>query len=288
VRVAAIDVGTNTVRLLVSEDGRDVRRSMEITRLGQGVDAARRLRADAIARTAQAVETFAARARELGAERVRVAGTSALRDAANTAQFVHAVGDIEILSGADEGRLSFLGATTSLDGGPFVVCDIGGGSTELVREGAAMSVDVGSVRIRERCLVSDPPSPEEIERARSTIRAALAPVDIVTGRETLVGVAGTVTQLAALVLGLQEYDPVRTHHSVLRSATVREWTHRLLQLPVAGVRALPAMHPGRADVMASGVVVLDEVMSRWGFAAVLVSERDILDGLVLDIVRPIA
>lgn len=300
-RLGAVDVGTNTVRVIVADVDprsglRDEHRDLEITRLGRGVDLGRQLSADAIERTAGVVERFVRDALERGAETVRVAGTSALRDAHNSAVFegaiMRATGlELEILEGEDEGRLAFLGATHELDEGPVLVCDIGGGSTEFVRGVRWMesvwSADVGSVRLRERYMTSDPPTAGEISGARTLVEHELLQVERdvgLVGDETLVGVAGTVTTLAALVLGLDRYDPALVHGSRLTRGAVRAKTDELLSMPVDRVRGLPCMHPARADVIASGALVLREVMDRWAFPEVLVSEHDILDGLLLEAV----
>lgn len=301
-RCAAIDVGTNTVRLLVADvdaAGLDrVDAALEVTRLGQGVDAARRLDPDAVARTVAVVVDFARRARDAGAERIRVAGTSALRDAADAAGFAERVRSsagvtLEVISGEQEGRLAFQGATYGLREAPSIVCDIGGGSTEFVRgtSGAegVWSAEVGSVRVRERYLRSDPPTRGEIAGARSVVAAELVRVERavgLVGDERLIGVGGTVTALAALVLGLERYDRAAVHDSRLTAADVEAWTDRLCAMPVAEVRALPSMHPGRADVICAGALILSEVLRRWGSAEVLVRESDILDGLILDTAGP--
>lgn len=295
-RAAAIDIGTNTVRLLVADlygvTVDHVLRDLEITRLGKGVDASGHLDPDARARTLDAVGRFADRARETGAEVLRVAGTSVLRDAADREGFAREVwgatgAELEILDGTDEGRLAFVGATHDVSGGPFLVVDIGGGSTELVRGDrepeAVRSVDVGSVRIRERCLLSDPPSTEEIADAARVIDEALTDADgVVEGDETTIAVAGTATTLAALHLGLDRYDPDAVHGTQIPARAVDDWKQILL-LESAGEirRRWPIVQQGREDVIGAGVLVLTRVLERWGLASVRISERDILDGLVL-------
>jgi exopolyphosphatase / guanosine-5'-triphosphate,3'-diphosphate pyrophosphatase len=293
VRVAAIDVGTNTVRLLVADvrDGevQPVERGRAITRLGQGVDAGRRLVPEAVVRTVDVIEDFARRAQESGAEAVRIAGTSALRDAADRDAFAALVlersgSPLEVLPGAEEGRISHLGATLELDDGEYVVCDIGGGSTEVSMRDASVSLDIGSVRLKERCLHTDPPSPDQIDAARSVVDDALGAVGFdVSG--TLVGVAGTITTLAAVILGLRTYDHDRVHRSRLSRARVVEWSERLLGMAAADIMALGPVERGRADVLGGGSLILRAVMERWGLDEVLVSERDILDGLVLDLAQ---
>jgi exopolyphosphatase/guanosine-5'-triphosphate,3'-diphosphate pyrophosphatase len=296
VRVAAIDVGTNTVRLLVADvDGRRVSavdRGRRITRLGQGVDAERCFAADAVERTVDAIGGFAVRAREAGATPIRLAGTSAVRDAKDRQAFVALVRErcsleMEVLTGRDEGRVSYLGATFELPDGDYVVCDIGGGSTELSTSSANISLDVGSVRLKERCLHGDPPSDTEIDAARSVIDAALDDVTFAV-RGTLVGVAGTITTLTAVILGLVEYDHDRVHRSVVSRDDVDMWSTRLLAMTAEAIVAMGPVERGRADVIGAGSLILSRVMERFAFSEVLVSERDILDGLVLDLVQKLA
>jgi exopolyphosphatase / guanosine-5'-triphosphate,3'-diphosphate pyrophosphatase len=309
VRAAAIDCGTNSLRLLVADlDPRartlaDVDRRMEIVRLGQGVDATGRLAPDALARTLRALADYARIVAAAGATTVRMVATSATRDAANAADFVAGVHDVlgiapEVLSGDEEARLSFTGATMELAAGPglarppYLVADIGGGSTEFVlgdpgRVTAAVSVDIGCVRMTERHLHGDPPSAAEAAAARADIGAALdvvaAKIPVADAR-TLVGLAGSVTTVAALALGLDGYDPARIHHARIGASQVREQMARLLSLPQAARARLPVMHPGRVDVIAGGAMVLSAIMDRFGFGAVLVSEHDILDGIAWSLV----
>jgi exopolyphosphatase / guanosine-5'-triphosphate,3'-diphosphate pyrophosphatase len=289
VRVAAVDVGTNTVRLLVADvDGPDVRpveRGREITRLGQGIDASRRFAPEAVDRTIAVVEAFVEHARRAGAERVRIAGTSAVRDAGDRDAFLTHVHErtgleMDVLTGDDEGRLSYLGATFELDAGAYVVCDIGGGSTELSTSETSVSLDVGSVRLKERCLHTDPPTPSEIDHARTVIDDALDGVAL-PGDLRLIGVAGTITTLASVVLGLRAYDHDVVHRSMLGAADVAAWSDRLLSMTADDIVALGPVERGRADVIGGGSLILRRVMERWSFVSVLVSERDILDGLVL-------
>jgi exopolyphosphatase/guanosine-5'-triphosphate,3'-diphosphate pyrophosphatase len=300
-RVAAIDCGTNSLRLLVADVDSaagtltDVDRRLEIVRLGQGVDATGRLTPGALARTLRVLHDYAGIIERAGASAVRMAATSATRDAANAGEFVAGVRGVlgvepEVLSGEEEARLSFTGATAELAGralGPYLVTDIGGGSTEFVLGGpgavtAAVSVNIGCVRMTERHLRHDPPSPGEIAAARADIDAAL---DVVAGKipvaqaRTLVGLAGSVTTVAALVLGLDRYQPERIHHSRVSAAAVREVATSLLAQTRAERERLAVMHPGRVDVIGGGALVLTQVMERFGFGEVLVSEHDILDGL---------
>jgi exopolyphosphatase/guanosine-5'-triphosphate,3'-diphosphate pyrophosphatase len=296
-RVAAIDCGTNSIRLLVADvDGdtlTDVVRRMEIVRLGQGVDRTGRLAPEAIERTRAALAGYAAELRELGAERVRMVATSASRDAENAAGFRATVLDTlgvlpDVITGDEEARLSFTGAVRGLAGAvpPYLVADIGGGSTELVlgttTVDAARSVDVGCVRMTERHLHGDPPTAGEIAAAEKDIVEAVnlarqtVPVD---RARTFVGLAGSVTTVAALALGLTEYDPEAIHHSRISYEQVADVTKSLLTATRAERAALPVMHPGRVDVIGAGALVLRVLMEQVGAAEVVASEHDILDGI---------
>jgi exopolyphosphatase/guanosine-5'-triphosphate,3'-diphosphate pyrophosphatase len=297
VRVAAIDCGTNSLRLLVADvtAGRlaDVTRRLEIVRLGQGVDSTGRIAPAALARTLRVLAEYRKVIDAASVSAVRMVATSATRDAANADEFVAGVVGVlgiepEVLTGEEEARLSFTGATAELAGsGPYLVADIGGGSTELVvgdaaAVTAAASVDIGCVRLTERHLHGDPPTPAEVAAARADIRAALetaaATVPVAAAR-TLVGLAGSVTTVAALALGLASYDPARIHHARVSAQAVHEQTARLLALTRAARAGLAVMHPGRADVIGGGALVLSEIMRRFAFGEVLVSEHDILDGI---------
>jgi exopolyphosphatase/guanosine-5'-triphosphate,3'-diphosphate pyrophosphatase len=315
-RVAAIDCGTNSIRLLVADttrrdDGsfvlRDVHREMRIVRLGEGVDATGRLSVAALMRTRDALADYALTVRRKGAERVRMVATSATRDASNRADFFTMTRDVlgteaEVISGDEEARLSFTGAVGDLDpaDGPFVVADIGGGSTELVlgtwdgavaEVKAARSVDIGCVRITERCLGTDPPTAEEIaaagELAARTLAEAFAVVPVADAR-TWIGVAGTITTLGAVGLGLPEYDSARTHLSRLSLDELRRTTERLLASSHAERAANPVIHPGRVDVIGGGaliaLVLAEELHARASISELLVSEHDILDGIALTLV----
>ena len=307
VRVAAIDCGTNSVRLLVAdvpESGdralTDLTRRMEIVRLGEGVDRTGRLAAAAIDRTRVALADYAGEIRRLGAERVRMVATSASRDAANADEFTSMVHDTlgvapEVVSGDEEARLSYAGAVRGLPAGarlPYLVVDIGGGSTEFVRGGPAMglravSVDIGCVRMTERHLAGDPPTPAQVVAAEADIGAAveyaLAAVD---GRAagTLVGLAGSVTTVAGIALGLPAYRPDQIHHARISYDEVAKVTADLLGMPRERRLALPVMHPGRADVIGAGALVLRIVMTVAGADEVIASEHDILDGIAWSLV----
>ena len=296
-RTAAIDVGTNSVRLYVAEVGRDgvnpVERDLIITRLGEGVDAARTLGEEPLRRTVAAIASYHDRALASGAQHVRIAATSAVRDAANREAFLAAVREAtgvvpEVLSGEQEARTSFRGATSELHaGGPFLVLDVGGGSTEFVAGDRAVeawtSVDIGSVRLTERHVRTDPPSPSELEAVKADADAAVHEAKAVVGssQATLVGLAGTVTTIAAVALGLDGYDRDRIHHATLEFGDVRRVSEMLASIPVEQRRRLPAMPPGREDVIVAGAVIVVQVMDGFAFAELLVSEADILDGLVL-------
>lgn len=314
-RLAAIDCGTNSIRLLVADvtrydDGttnlRDVHREMRIVRLGQGVDATGRLHQDALARTRDALADYTSLCRRKGAERVRMVATSATRDAANRDEFFDMTRAVlgveaEVISGDEEARLSFTGAVGDLDpeDGPFVVTDIGGGSTEVVVgtwDGVradvvgARSVDIGCVRITERCLRSDPPTDAEIaagrEFAREVLGQAFATVPV-DKANTWVGVAGTITTLSAVSQDLPGYDPDAIHLSRLSDDEVDRTAARLLGATREQRAALGPMHPGRVDVIGGGALITQvlaaEFASAAGISELLVSEHDILDGIVLSL-----
>ncbi|BCB81545.1 hydrolase [Phytohabitans flavus] len=265
---------------------------MEIVRLGQGVDRTGRLAPEAIERTRVALGSYAAEVRSLGAERVRMCATSATRDAANAGDFRAMVVDTlgvepEVVTGDEEARLSFTGAVRGLTAEPpYLVVDVGGGSTEFVVgtstvEGA-ISVDIGCVRMTERYLHSDPPTPAEIAAATEDITATVdRALSAVPGREanTLVGLAGSVTTVAAIALGLPKYQPERTHHARISYDEVAKVTSDLLAMPTARRLEIPVMHPGRADVIGAGALVLRVIMERAAMPAVVASEHDILDGI---------
>ncbi|MBX6389113.1 MAG: Ppx/GppA family phosphatase [Frankia sp.] len=306
-RVAAIDCGTNSIRLLVADvDRRDgaglaeLTRRMEIVRLGAGVDRTGELAADALARTFAALRDYKAEIDRLGAERVRMVATSATRDARNRDELVAGVREIlgvdpEVISGDEEAALSYAGAAAELADAatPILLADIGGGSTELVlgdRTGvlAARSVNVGCVRMAERHIRSDPPAPDEIAAIVADVHAAidLAEQTVPLRRAaTLVGVAGTVTTVAALAAGLPEYDPAKIHLLVTPAEEVAAVTGMLTVMTHDERAALPVMHPGRVDVIAAGALVLRTLVERAGVPAVVASERDILDGIALSLAR---
>ncbi|GAA1134607.1 MULTISPECIES: Ppx/GppA phosphatase family protein [Streptomyces violaceusniger group] len=312
-RVAAVDCGTNSIRLLVADADPatgeliELDRRMKIVRLGQGVDRTGRLAPGALERTFAACREYAEVVRELGAERVRFVATSASRDAENREEFVRGVVEIlgvepEVITGDQEAEFSFTGATKELTGhdhvaGPYLVVDIGGGSTEFVEGGdrvrAARSVDIGCVRLTERHLVvdgriTDPPTEDQIAAIRADVERALdlAERTVPLSRacrpadgHALVGLAGSVTTVAGIALGLKEYDSSAIHHSRITLGQVREITGRLLRSSHAERAEIPVMHPGRVDVIGAGALILLSIMERTGAEEVVVSEHDILDGL---------
>lgn len=316
VRVGAVDCGTNSIRLLVAEGVpgeaglTDVVREMRIIRLGEGVDATGRLSTEAIARCRTALTDYTATMAEHGVQSVRMVATSATRDAANKDEFFGMTAEVlgkhfpgaqaEVISGQTEAELTFAGGVSDLrpEDGPFVVTDLGGGSTEIVvgelARGevqllGARSLDIGCVRITERVLHSDPPTVDEVAEARAVVSAALAEAgDVPVGRAARwVGVAGTFTTMSALAQNLGEHDPVRIHGSVITLERMREVCDRLLAATVSERRGLGAMHPGRADVIGGGAIVVqalcDVMAERTGLSELTVSEKDILDGIAMSV-----
>lgn len=299
-RVAAIDVGTNSTRLLVADEQhsgfRPLERRMMITRLGQGVDSRRVLAPEALQRTLSVIADYAAICGEYGVERLRVTGTSAVRDAHNRAEFFEGVRTLtgqepEVLSGDEEASATFLGACAELDQTePKLVVDIGGGSTEFIVGTDAperlVSIDIGCVRMLEKFLHSDPPTAEELAEMRAFVDAELARVKEILEPPRgfrLIGVAGTVTQLATLKAGIPVYDPDVTHHAVLSHGDVRRLARRLTSLPFAQRQRVKALEAGRVDVIVPGAHILLYIMEAFDAPEVLVSEKDILDGLVLQL-----
>jgi exopolyphosphatase/guanosine-5'-triphosphate,3'-diphosphate pyrophosphatase len=299
-RLAALDVGTNSTRLLVADvdGGRVVAehvREMIITRLGKGVDRTGRFDPAALRRTLDVLAGYEATCRRLGVSRRRVVATSATRDAANRQEFLDGVRallgvDAEVLSGEEEAATAFRGATHDLPGEERTLAvDIGGGSTELIlgRRGepeAMVSLDLGCVRLHERHLHSDPPTAAEVAALRADAAARLATV---TGTldpasaERVVGVAGTITTVTAIGLGLDSYDPRRIHHSALSAAEIAAVAEKLAAMTVTERAALPVMAKGREDVIAAGALLLDQLVRTFGFPRVIASETDILDGVLL-------
>ncbi|GAC1362404.1 MAG: Ppx/GppA phosphatase family protein [Actinomycetota bacterium] len=344
-RLAAIDVGTNTTRLLAVEVAppgplggapgcggpvrlTELERQLMFTRLGQGIDASGSLLAASIERTVGAIRAFAQRCAELEVARIRIAGTSAVREATNRADLLTAVRDsvglpLEVVPGEQEAALSFAGATADLGAGHYLVLDIGGGSTELAlgttlagrspagsgaggspagsgagapagRRGpmltASASLRLGVVRLTERHMAADPATPGELAALEADVdralEADLAPESFSqAGSATLVGVAGTVTSLAAISLGLVEYHPKRVHGTWLSRAEVERLYRELATMALAERERLAPLPPGRADVIVAGCGILSRVLARWSFGGLRVSERDILDGLVQSLVE---
>jgi exopolyphosphatase/guanosine-5'-triphosphate,3'-diphosphate pyrophosphatase len=307
-RVAAIDCGTNSIRLLVADVDpvagvlTDVLRRMEIVRLGQGVDRTGRLAPEAIERTRVALAGYADECRRLGVERLRMVATSATRDAANREEFRAMVlatlgAEPEVISGREEAELSFAGAVRDLvgvpgAGPPHLVVDIGGGSTELVLGDAsveaAYSMDVGCVRLTERHLRDDPPTAAQVAAAEADVRDAVkqARAEVPLERaETFVGLAGSVTTVAGIALGLPAYDADRIHHSRIPAADVHAVAERLLRSTAEQRAAEPVMHPGRVDVIGAGALILGVLVDEVGAAEVVVSEHDILDGIAWSVVE---
>jgi exopolyphosphatase/guanosine-5'-triphosphate,3'-diphosphate pyrophosphatase len=293
VNVAAIDIGTNSVRLLIADEaGREIERPMRITRLGQGVDVTGALAPDAIARTVAVLAEYRTAMDRASVTRVRATATSAARDAANSQQFFDAAEKVlgvrpELLSGDEEARLSFRGATHGLPTAqaPFLIIDLGGGSTEFVLGTSApealLSTQMGCVRMTERHLKADPPREEQLAACFSDVRRELtrvrAVMDVSRAR-TVVGLAGTVTALSAMQLGLTRYDARQTHHSRLTRPQVETLFSRLSTATVVERRAMLA-EPGRAEVIVGGAAVLLTILRELSLEELLVSERDILDGL---------
>ncbi|MYH71156.1 MAG: Ppx/GppA family phosphatase [Acidimicrobiia bacterium] len=297
--VAAIDCGTNSTRLLVSRGGAEtLDRLMTITRLGEGVDESGRLAAGAIERTLDCLRRYREVMNRHGVEAVRITATSAARDAANRDELFDVAEAVvgtrpELLSGLDEGKLSFRGATADLnpDLGPFLVVDLGGGSTELcvgtTACEAAMSLDVGCVRLTEKYLHSDPPLPEELHACISVTGAHLDDVDreMPAARQarTFVGLAGTISTAAAVEQGLHDYDRDKIHHFELTKAAAED-VFRTLATESRADRAFnPGLEAGRVDVIVGGMAILVKIMRHFGFESCLVSESDILDGMVLSL-----
>lgn len=309
-RLAAIDCGTNSIRLLISEVGadgalRDVHREMRIVRLGQGVDATGTLDPEAIERTRLALHDYVERMELEGVSAVRMVATSATRDAGNREDFFAMTRELlgrvsqgavaEVISGEEEAGLSFAGAVADLSDqpGPVCVIDLGGGSTEFVvgdagEVAASCSTQMGCVRLTERIMRSDPPTPTEVDIARDYIRERLAEVRAavpLSGVRTVVGCAGTFTTLSALAQGLETYDAAAIHGSQLNFSALRLITSALIEEPSAGRAAHPAILPGRADVIGSGCVIVEEIMELaeecTRARSFVISEKDILDGIVV-------
>lgn len=298
-RLAAIDIGTNTTRLLIAEaqgsSYRALDRRQTFTRLGEGVDTSRNLAPPAIKRTLAAIAEYCSVCGEFGVEMLSVAGTSAVRDARNAREFLSAAARLSgaeavALSGEEEARLSFLGATAELADRECLVFDIGGGSTEFVAGrppvhiAGRISLDIGAVRLTERYLPSDPPATEEMLTLEAAIDSQLAraaeQLEVSEGA-TLIGLGGTVTTLAALSRGLDRYESELVDGSVVRRESMDALYRSLARMPVAGRIRMPVLPEGRADVIVAGAAILSRILAGWSFPELMVSEKDILDGLIL-------
>lgn len=302
-RVAAIDCGTNSIRLLIAEPDssgglRDVVRTMRIVRLGEGVDRTGEFQSDALDRTFAACDEYRVMVDEAGATVTRFVATSASRDVRNRQTFITGVAERlgvqpEVISGTEEARLSFFGALSALTPempGPYLVVDIGGGSTEFVlgtsEPEQSRSVDIGCVRMTERYALGDPPSTDQVAAVRADVRSALRDVEKqvdLDRAKTLIGLAGTVTTMAAMALDLSAYDPDVLHGATMTRADVERIADRLITMPRAERAALGFMHPGRVDVISGGALILSEICRRVAVSQVLVSEHDILDGIALEL-----
>jgi len=302
-RVAAIDCGTNSIRLLIADitNGKfqEVLRTMEIVRLGQGVDENKSFHPDAIVRTLTAVKSFRDLIASKGVEKIRFCATSATRDAANRDLFIDGVREIlgvqvEVIPGEEEARLSFLGATKELDQNqsPFLVVDIGGGSTEFVlgseKVDLAKSVNIGCVRMSERHLTSQPPTMDQIARAIVDIDLAItqaASVVSITTAKSLIAVAGTATTVAAAALELSEYDRYAIHLSRISAEKVHKVAQMFQSMSKDEIASLGYMHPGRVDVITAGSLVLSRIMAATGASEFVASESDILDGIAWSLIN---
>lgn len=298
-RVAAIDCGTNSIRLLIADvvEGQlgEVDRRMTIVRLGQGVDATGAFAPEALARVFTAAEDFAAVVESKAVSRIRFVATSAARDVSNRDAFLDGIEQRlgvrpEIISGEEEAELSFRGATSSLDlPAPYLVADIGGGSTELVLGDAtgvraAQSLDIGSVRLTERHVTTDPTSAAELAAITQDIDALLDTTTVpLAEARALIAVAGTATTVAAVALNLPEYDRTAVHHARLTGGQLRTATTWLTTTTRAERAAVPSIHPGRVDVIGAGATILQSLVDRLTVPEILISEHDILDGIALSL-----
>jgi exopolyphosphatase / guanosine-5'-triphosphate,3'-diphosphate pyrophosphatase len=303
-RVAAIDCGTNSIRLLIAEPNgagglTDLERRLEVVRLGQGVDASGAFHPDALQRTFAAVDEYAEliKKADVPVEKVHFVATSATRDVKNRDSFFAGVKERlgvvpDVISGEIEARLSFYGALSRVtpEGEPVLVMDIGGGSTELITGSAAgtlhsgISLDVGSVRLTERLLKQNPVADDDLAGAAEYVDDLLAGSGVdFSSIGTWIGVAGTVTTLAGVYLELEHYDRERVHGTVIPLPAIAELLHRLARMTVQEIRALPSMHPGRADVITGGALIEARVAARLNVQDLIVSESDILDGIALQL-----
>lgn len=291
-RVGAVDIGTNSTRLLVAERGPDGLRWLEhrvaVTRLGRGVDADRRLGEEGMASTLEALAAYRQAAEAAGVDSMRAVATSATRDAANRAEFLDRAEDAlgtrpEVITGEVEAELSFRGATAGMDAGPVLVVDPGGGSTEFVygtgEPEMLVSVDIGSVRLTERALPDRPADEVDVVAAASSVEAMFGDVHLPDRPPTVVGVGGTFTSLAAIALDLPRYDRLQVHRSVLGRSTLTSLIAELAGMTVEETAAIPSLDPARAPVLLAGAVVAEAALRHVGVDEVIVSESDILDGI---------
>jgi exopolyphosphatase/guanosine-5'-triphosphate,3'-diphosphate pyrophosphatase len=286
-----VDIGTNSMRLLVVDRGRERVREVDVTALGSGVDRTGRFKQERLVATLEVLESYGQIMDRLGVERRRAVATSATRDASDGAEFMKRAARVlgvvpEVIPGTEEAELSYLGATASFDVRlPTVVIDIGGGSTEFVYGNETMmsatSIDIGSVRLTERLLPSLPPQEAELRDARSSAAEAFRPVSFPGIPERAVGVAGSFTSLAAIALDLHDYDRDNVHGSVLTAAAIHDLIERLSALTLFDTAAIPSLDPKRAPVILAGAILAEAALATIGFGQITVSEQDLLDGMAL-------
>lgn len=286
--VAAVDIGSNTVRLLVADDGGERVRRVDVVGLGRGVDTTRSFSPEAMERALAVLADYGAEIARHGAERLRAVATSASRDAANSAGFLDRVAGVlgvrpEVISGEEEAALSYAGAIRALPGsGTALVIDPGGGSTEFVSAIGAVSVDIGSVRLGDRLLPDRPASPAQVIAAADHVRDLFAPLDL-PRPDRVIGVAGTFTSLAAIALRLDRYDRDRVHGTVLTIDDLDELVVSLAVLSLSDTAAIPSLDPKRAPVMLPGAIIAAAAVRRTGLSEVIVSEADLLDAIAADL-----
>jgi exopolyphosphatase/guanosine-5'-triphosphate,3'-diphosphate pyrophosphatase len=292
--VAAVDIGSNTVRLLITaDDGAEVAREVVVTGLGRGVDAAKVLERSAVDATLEVISRYAELCRRSGVGRIGAVATSATRDARNGAAVMDEIAELlgvvpEVIAGDREALLSYAGATDGLDSGPHVVCDIGGGSTEFI-EGEAGSVswshsyDIGSVRLTDRCLGGHPPSPDRVARARAEVDAVLSEPRVRARTDTLIGVAGTFTSLAGIHLGLDRYDRAAVHGTMMTTDDIATLGDALAIMTLRELEAIPSLDPARAPVIVAGAIIAQRALLAASAEEVRVSEHDLLDGLTAEL-----
>ena len=284
-RVGVVDIGTNSMRLLVTDGHEEVGRWVEVTGLGSGVDATGELGADAVNETIAVFSSFAEIMEHHDVDRRAAIATSATRDASNRDEFMERATLVlgvrpQVISGSREGRLAYSGATAGLDRGRYVVSDIGGGSSEFVTPDQSISIDIGSVRLTDRILTDRPPSGSQLEGAQAHVRELFSAVEM---DGDLIGVAGTWTSLGGIDLDLGTYDRSRVHHHRLTRERLAALVENLAAMTVEETAAIPSLDPGRAPVILAGAVVASGVMDAVGAASVLVSEHDTLDGLAAEL-----